>query len=343
MEKLLWVGKSYFAGELEDCGWGTVHIHDFDGQAAFSWKDLTRIAGFEPDVLVVSDMSRPPFVLGMEEFPCVTVFYSVDAHIHSWHPYYAQGFDACLVSLRDYLPKFGGPFLPESRIWWSPPFASRKDMPKPDVAKDIDCLFVGNLDGNLMPKRKKFLDELGEKVPSLITMQGDYRSAFPRARVVVNQAENDDMNFRIFEAMGCGACLLTPRINHGLQQMFVDGEHLLFYPPGDAGDAAYKIEFIKKHPEIGEHIGREALKIIDAEHRAQHRAQAFTDHMCDLFTEGADNIIAKRKSDAKKIRTECLSLPYLLWANEIDDAPLRQAYLAAAKGDFGLDGFSALH
>ena len=97
--KLLWLGSPFFSGALSDCGW-EVRVHNFEEIAVFAWEDLVRLAGWEPDVLVVADKSRPPFVLGMEAFPCLTLFYAVDTHIHSWYPWYAQGFDACLVTPR---------------------------------------------------------------------------------------------------------------------------------------------------------------------------------------------------------------------------------------------------
>lgn len=197
---------------------------------------------------------------------------------------------------------------------------------------------MGKLDEELMPKRVRFLNDLKKLVPGIHLTSGDYRPLFPQARVILNHAENGDLNFRVFEAMGCGGCLLTPRLNHGLQQMFVDGEHLLFYAPDDPGDAAYRLNFIIKHPDIGEHIGAEALKIIDEKHRAIHRAQSLTDHLCDLYMAGAHDIIAGRRNRAPTIRKECLGMPYLLWANEIGDESMKRAYLAAAKGEFGLAG-----
>lgn len=338
MEKLLWLGNPFFAEELKNCGWGQVCVRNFNELKLFSWRDLVELAGFEPDVLVVGDKSLPPFVLGVEEFPCLTVFYSVDAHIHSWQPLYAQGFDACLLSLLDFKAKFVGPFLRADRVWWSPPFAKTQDVPDPGAAKKWDGLFVGKLDAALMPRRARFLEGLKKEVPGLHCVSGDYRSLFPQARVIVNQAENADLNFRVFEAMGCGGCLLTPRVGHGLEKMFVDGEHLLFYAPDDPGDAAYRLHFILDHPEIGEYIGAEAAKIIDREHRAIHRAQALTDRLCDLFTEGAENIVAGRRAKASAIRKECLAMPYLLWASELPDDNLKNAYLAAANGNFGLAG-----
>ena len=89
MRRLLWIGNPFFCRSLRQCGWDAVATHNFETPQAYGWDDLCRLAGFTPDVLVVADKSRAPFVLGVEKFPCLTIFYSVDAHIHAWQALYA--------------------------------------------------------------------------------------------------------------------------------------------------------------------------------------------------------------------------------------------------------------
>lgn len=335
MRKILWIGEPYFAGSLQTCGWEEVAIRPLDKYRLFDWPALVRLAGFEPDVLVVGDTSHPPFVIGVEDFPCLTVFYSVDSHIHSWHPYYAQAFDAALVSLADNVSKFAGDFLPSERIWWSPAFAHDDDLPDPCAEKKWDCLFVGTDNADLMPQRHRFLAELGQRLPGLHVTSGNYRKLFPQGRVLVNQAEHGDLNFRVFEALGCGCCLVTPRIGNGLDKLFVDGEQLVCYKPGDAGDAAYRINFLLENPDLCQYIAETGLAEINARHRARHRAEAFTDHMCDMVMNGPEALVSARKEKAAAIRKRYLELPYLLWAKEMPD--YAAAFLSASHGQFKAD------
>lgn len=330
MQRLFWIGSPFFYSALPGVGFGQTAFHNFEDARTFRWPDIVRLAGFEPDVVVVADKSRAPFVLGVEDFPCLTVFYSVDSHIHSWQPAYAQAFDVCLVSLLDDADSFAGPFLPRERIFWSPAFAKDGDQPPRETPpKEWDCLFVGNVNENT-PKRADFLRDLGDRLPGLEVRRGDYRELFPRARVLLNHCERGDLNFRVFEAMALGGCLVTPRVGHGLDRMFVDGEHLVQYVPHDVGDALFRIRLLLDAPGLCEHIGRTALAEINARHRAIHRAQAFADHLCDLWTQGLDGIVAARRAKSADIHAACLKMPYLFWAEELDDAGLKRSYLEAA-------------
>ena len=348
MQRLLWIGSPFFSDALSFCGWDAVARHNFEHAAVFGWHDLVRIAGFEPDVLVVADKSRAPFVLGVEDFPCLTVFYSVDSHIHSWQPYYAQAYDACLVSLRGHQGSFAGAYLPEERVWWSPAFAWAYDGPEPGIAKDTDCVFVGSVNANL-PLRAAFLERVGAQLPGLRVVTGPYRQLYAHARVVLNHCEHGDLNFRVFEALGCGSCLVTPRIGHGLTDIFAEGEHMLCYGADTAdngstvdaataaGEAVAQVRYLLEHPDVAARMRQAALACIDGGHRAVHRARAFSDRVRALLTSDPQ-CVARRRGRAVAIRKDYLRLPYLHWAEELRSTGLSEAYLAAAKGEFGLTG-----
>ncbi|MBD5553655.1 MAG: glycosyltransferase family 1 protein [Desulfovibrio sp.] len=330
MKRLLWLGQPYFARELPRFGWAQVKIHDFYDFRTFTWTEILNIAGFEPDVLIVADKSLPPFVLGMENFPCTTVFYSVDSHIHWWHKFYAQGFDAVLVSLADNMHLFSGPGLDPERIWWSPPFAQEIDQPEPEVQKIWDCLFVGNMNPDLMPKRVRFMDDLSKLVPGLIIRQGDYKKLFAKAKTLINYADAGDLNFRVFEAMGCGGCLVSPRTGHAIDKLFVDGVHFAGYQNDDPADAANKINFLLQNPEAAARIANAGLAEINRHHRARHRAKALSRHLRDLALSGYE--ISSRKTRAAVIRESCLKMLYLHWAETLQLPDIKKSFICAATG-----------
>lgn len=329
MRKLLWIGSPFFSSSLAKFGWEVV-IHNFEEPLAYTWQDIVRLNyGSPPDVLVVADKSRPPFVLGMENFPCLTVFYCVDSHIHAWYPKYAQAFDICLLSLRDDIINFSNMRLPPERILHTPAFAKMNDTPV-KTEKLHDIIFVGRVDPETTPGRFAFLYTLKEHFPSLHILRGNYRELYPTARIVLNYAELGDLNFRVFEALGCGACLVTPMVGHGLTDFFTPGEDLFTYSPGDMPGLVSLLEHLLTVPKLCEAVAASGLAKVNAAHRAEHRAAVFTEKINAL---PAHHLIEDRLAHAALIRQNYLRLIYLLWAEETHISGLQEAYVRAAKGE----------
>ena len=328
MQRVIWIGSPFFSPALPACGWELCGIN-FEHHAVFSWADLVAKAGWEPDVLVVADKSRLPFVLGVEDMPCLTVAYCVDTHIHSWLPWYAQAFDLCLASLRDHLPFFQNRALGAEQIHWFPAFAKDDDRPGA-LEEEWDCLFVGTLSEDKTPKRVAFLRDLRALAPGLHAVRGDYRRLFPQGRVALNHCEAGDLNFRVFEALGCGACLLTPRIGHGLLDLFQDGVHLVTYDPDDVRDAARHLQKLLRNPLKRSLLRTAGQAAIDAGHRARHRAEEFS-RLARAYPQAR---IQERRRRAGSIRTRWLRIIYLHMAESETEPRLRDAYLRAAQGVF---------
>ena len=155
---------------------------------------------------------------------------------------------------------------------------------------------------------------------------------------MLNQCEHGDLNFRVFEAMGMGGALVTPRVGHGLEELFTDGVELALYAAGDADDACGRIRALLADPDRRKDMEKAALAAIDREHRAGHRAAAFTRHVMALCGEDPGAVIGQRRAQAAERRERCLKLPYLLWAKELPEEGMRSAYLAAATGRFSANG-----
>ncbi len=168
-------------------------------------------------------------------------------------------------------------------------------------------------------------------MPGLRVTSGSYRALYPRARVILNHCEHGDLNFRVFEALGCGGCLVTPRIGHGLTELFTDGAELSCYEPGNPEDACRRIVHWLEHPRAAADLGQAGLAAVDAAHREWHRAQTFTLRTRALLT-AAPALQRRRRRCAALIRERSLRLLYLHWAEAELCPGLRQAYLDAARG-----------
>ncbi|MGE4551734.1 MAG: glycosyltransferase, partial [Desulfovibrionaceae bacterium] len=227
--RIAWVGNEFFRPHLTQLGHQAVRL-PVPREGTYTWPEICARAGFEPDLVVYADVSRPPVLVGVEDFPCLTAFYCIDSHLHAWYPFWAQAFDLVALSLKDHLWRFRAR-LTEDRLLWLPPAPQDRHQPNPGVEPEWDLLFAGNVSQATTPKRWTFLHALAERVPGLVVRKGRFEGLFPRARLVLNFADKGDLNFRVFEALACRACLLTPRVGHGLEDLFTDGEHLFLYDP----------------------------------------------------------------------------------------------------------------
>ena len=339
MPNIIWIGNPFFSAKLERPGVSLCRLDCKVGEY-LDWTGIcSRAAGqgcdMPPDLVVVADKSQPPFVLDMEDFPCLTALYVVDSHVHSWFPAYAQGFDLCLVSLKDDLPKFGGKRLLPEQIVWCPPFLIPEpiDPDAPEaVEKLYDLLFVGTIDVAINPERIEFLKKFKCLEPRLEYMRGTYRKLYPQARLVLNHSIAGDLNFRVFEALGCGAALLTPKIGHGLEELFTDGEDLFLFDQNDVPAAAAKARELLARPELLQQVARNGFNKVAAKHRAGSRAENFLTRLEDWQSSGlARDLVSARLAQSPGIRKKYLKLIYLLLAENWREFPiLREAYLAAA-------------
>ena len=331
---LVWLGPPFFSAHLEQSGWRIVRA-DHSLPILRNWDDILALAdGVPPKVLVVADGSQPPAVIGMERFPCITVFYSVDSHIHSWHSLYGQAFDLCLISLRDQLSSFYRKRLPKERIRWSPPHARDEFRPgdtPPD--KEWDLIFAGTVNPEFAPKRCAFLDEVKKAFPGLHITGVSFPLVYPKARLILNECTYGELNFRVFEALGCGGCLLTPDIGPSVTELFADGKELFLYPPYNVPTLLERVHTLLADARLRQQATLAGLAAVDARHRASHRAQALDELLRPLLASGeAGEIIRQRLSASTAIHREILRFIYLLHAESMDVPALREAYLAAYRG-----------
>lgn len=240
-----------------------------------------------PHAILHMDNGNLPQVLGLERATVPTLFYSIDTFCNPWHIPYAAAFDHVLVAQFGQLELFTQQGFP---VTWMPLFASQMAEPDEDFsARDVPVSFVGTLNPRNIPTRQPFLQRF-RKLSPLVAMQGNYVPLFARSRIVLNQTAFSELNYRCFEAAGCGAALLMEAVPD-LERVFTPGETILPpYPKDDADAAAAAVREWTATPERLEQLARVAkagYELVAARHTAQCRAVEIVAHVERLIAENA--------------------------------------------------------
>lgn len=288
--------------------------------------DLLEKRGFHPDLAFWCDLCRPPWVMGLETLPGAVIGFSVDQYCNPWHVPYSACFDAVLVAQRDYLSLFQDPRLPRP-AQWMPLFCDPELDFDRGLERDIPVSFVGTLDPPLNPGRKPFLEVFRHAAP-LVHLTGDYVPLFGRSRLVLNQSAAGELNYRLFQAMSCGAAVLTEAVENGLFELFEDGRDLLTYPRGDARAAARVALQALASPRLSE-IAQSGQRKARLLHSAQARASHVLALAASLLRNGAP---AWRRDNGRLVREEVARAYAMLAADEALPLPLqtRRHYADAA-------------
>jgi hypothetical protein len=232
----------------------------------------------KPDVCFQDDNSSPLIHAGLAALPIPKLWYAIESHLHAWHKHFAACFDFVFFAQKNKLADFSN-FQKNSA--WLPLFMS-VDNPEwvPWPHRTRDTVFLGTLNEKLNPARTTLLRDVQSLGIQVDILRGDYLPVFSQARIVLNQSVNADLNFRFFEAPGCGALLITDDIGQSDVDILIAGEDFLLYK--GAEELATKIQWALAHPDMAEAMARRAFDKIRAGHMRKHRAKIILDKLTQL-------------------------------------------------------------
>jgi len=259
--------------------------------------EILDAKAMRPDLIFWCDACQPPWIFGFENLPAVLIGYSVDQYLNPWHVPYSAAFDAFFVAQKDYLPLFAD--SPTNRpAAWMPLFCDPAKDRDPNIPRDIPVAFVGTLKSFGNPRRKPFLDAFRAQSP-LFAKQGDYPSIFTRSRIVLNQSAAGELNFRLFQAMACGAAVLTEQTRNGLDELFTPGVDLLTYARGDAALAAAAAKTALADADKLSAVAAAGKRKTLSCHTVAHRARQILDTAAQMANAGAP---ARRRAAVAAVR-----------------------------------------
>lgn len=325
IKTVAWAGNAYFASAMRSL---CAEVVCLPRNRTLDWEAVLQTCGHAPDLFVYGDISAQPFLKGIEAFPCPTVFYAIDTHIHSWYPLYAQAFDLVCVAMRDHLAGFLELGVSADRIRWLPLFAKDSDSRiEMGGALRNEIVFVGKNDPVLTPGRHHLLSELGKRVP-LVVRQGKYAEFYSQFKLVLNVSEHMDLNFRVFEALGCGACLITPHVGHGLEDLFQIGEDLFTYNPDDLSGLVELIRQLLADDVLRAKVADAGMQTVHGRHQCRHRAQEFWEWIQAFDLQ--KHVAMRLGQNGGKVRMQLRRL-YLHFAESETEPVRRNMYLDWAR------------
>lgn len=183
--------------------------------------------------LVCSLPEYYPPPLRIEECPIPTT-----ALISDWNLYFPRlegnlcRFDVALCD------RLGSTILrprQTSLRYWGPIYTHRPAVAIPAADRDIDILFVGNMNSQVHAKRGRLLERIARlsdryRVQICHGVFGDeYDRLLTRARILFNHTVRREMNMRCFEAIGAGALLFVEEENLEAKDFLTDRHELVLY------------------------------------------------------------------------------------------------------------------
>ncbi len=234
---------------------------------------------FNPDVLFQSDHSGPLIHAGLETFSLPKLWYAVDAHLHGWYRHYAPVFDTVFCAQQNRVAELSA-FHPDVR--WLPLYCARDLEPFPWEQRDLHVSFVGKIDPRFNAGRERLFSELDSLGITVHLTTGDWAPVYRRSKVVINDAVQDDLNLRFFEAPGAGALLITDELSHSIADILVPGEDCLIYRHGDAVSCAEQVRWALSHEHEAATMAARAQGKIRGAHLERHRAAVVLERMREL-------------------------------------------------------------
>jgi spore maturation protein CgeB/ubiquinone/menaquinone biosynthesis C-methylase UbiE/thioredoxin-like negative regulator of GroEL len=246
--------------------------------------------GWQPDFYLWVETGLSDIPVDLKEHALPKVCYLIDTHIDfDRHLKIAKNFDFVFLAQKAYVQTMTQAGI--KNVMWLPLACDTEIHGKVTVSKQCDVGFVGSISStrdrrrNLLDKiekqfdldcQRKFMDEMAEH--------------FSKSRIVFNNAINNDLNMRVFEALCSGSMLVTdPAPGSGLEELFKDKEHLVIY---DDENLEATISHYLENASEREKIASAGRKEVLARHTYVHRAES----IIQVLNEKIGNIEEKKSA-----------------------------------------------
>ena len=275
---------------LEDLNWEITPQDIYRSNTTLLQKVMEDLPeGWKPDfyLWVETGLSDIPKDLG--DFDMPKACYLIDTHIHfERHLEIAQNFDFVFLAQKAYVQQMLKAGI--ENVMWLPLACDPEIHGKVEADKEFDVGFVGSITST--PDRRRNLLERLRKQFDLKPQRkfmNEMAEHYSKAHIIFNNAINNDLNMRVFEALCSGSLLVTDSaLGSGLDELFQNKKHLIIYKDEDLEET---VSHYLQNNEDRERISNEGRKEVLARHTYEHRTEAMISFLNDTILNAEKEIL----------------------------------------------------
>ena len=145
----------------------------------------------------------------------------VDLHCHNPYERWSRQCDIVLHSTKSLMDGYKK-MCPKQKHIWFPNAVDERYFYNRSIEKTIECCFVGSPNN-----RASFINSVG--IPMLFKTGVDMIDTISKTKIHFNKSISCDVNYRCFETIGLGTCLLSNTLPELLELGFTDGQNCILY------------------------------------------------------------------------------------------------------------------
>ena len=264
--------------------------------------------GWSPDLYLWIETGLGGIPFDLQDYDVLKACYLIDTHInYEKHLEIAKSFNFVFLAQKAYVERMKQAGI--NNVFWLPLACDPDVHGKVETEKEWDVGFVGTIPEETN-RRKQLLEKIGLKFNLNCDRKfmEDMALHYSKSKIIFNNAIQNDLNMRVFEALCSGSLLITDHAKgSGIEEMFCDKKHLVFYKDQSIEEQiSYYLKNKKERNIIAEQGRQEVLK----NHTYLHR----TNELMDILNKENSSIIpmdySSEKPDSyyKNIRHDLLPL-----------------------------------
>jgi len=226
--------------------------------------------GWKPDLYFWIETGLGQIPRDLKNFDFLKVCYLIDNHInYEKHLEIAKSFNFVFLAQKAYVEKMKQAGI--KNVFWLPLACDPEIHGQVETEKEWDVGFVGTIP-DIKHRRKQLLERIGLHFDLNCDRKfmNDMALHYSKSKIIFNNAINNDLNMRVFEALCSGSMLITDHAeDSGLEELFDDKKHLIFYKDETIEERiSYYLKNDKERDTIAEQGRQEVLE----KHTYLHRA-----------------------------------------------------------------------